>query len=316
MEFRTAINSDEIQKPKVLIDYQSDIFLLGSCFVENIGQKLDYHKFRTCINPYGILFHPLAIEKALQDIISQKVYEKTDLIFDQELWHSPHHHSDFSHTESEVVLSQINQTISESAIFLKKTSHVVITLGTAWIYRHIATNKVVANCHKIPQKQFAKRILSVDEIVGSLKNSIQLLKNINPNIQILFTVSPVRHLRDGMINNARSKAHLLTSLPQIVDCKNSFYFPSYEILMDDLRDYRFYERDKVHPNEEAVDYIWDLFRSIWIAPKTCEIMNEVAQIQRDLNHRAFHPQSDNHQKFLQNLEERKKELLEKFGIAF
>jgi len=151
-------------------------------------------------------------------------------------------------------------------------------------------------------------------MVKSLKQSIQLLKEINPKIQILFTISPVRHLRDGMQNNAQSKAHLLTSVHQIVDFENSFYFPSYEILMDDLRDYRFYERDRVHPNEEAVDYIWGLFRSIWIAPKTSEIMNEVAQIQRDLNHRPFHPQSESHQKFLKNLEERKKELFEISGI--
>jgi hypothetical protein len=316
MDFRTPIKINEIQKPKFLIDYQSNICLMGSCFVENIGQKLEEHKLSALVNPYGILFHPLAIESALNDIYHQKVYEKKDLIFDQELWHSPHHHSDFSNLESELVLSQINQSISESAEFLKKTSHVIITLGTAWVYHHIETDKLVANCHKIPHKQFVKRLLSVDEIVESMKNSIQLLKEINPKIQILFTISPVRHLKDGMQNNALSKAHLLTSVHHIVDLKNSFYFPSYEILMDDLRDYRFYERDRVHPNEEAVDYIWELFRSIWFAPKTIEIMNEVAQLQRDMNHRAFHPQSENHQKFLKNIEERKKRLKEKFGIEF
>ncbi len=316
MNFRTEINTQEIIKPVHSIDYSSYILLFGSCFVEHIGDKLEENKFQTWTNPYGIIFHPLAIEKALHDLINQRVYTQKDLIFDQNLWHSPHHHSDFSNPDWKIVLEKINQNIEKSAVFLKKTSHLVLTLGTAWVYHHIESDQLVANCHKIPQKHFIKRILSVDEISKSLNKIVSLLKEINSNIQIIYTVSPVRHLKDGMQNNTRSKAHLLTAIHQVVDHQTTFYFPSYDILIDDLRDYRFYASDMLHPNETSINYVWELFKNVWMEQKTGEIIQEISQIIRDLNHRPFHPLNENHQKFLNNITKRKTELLEKYGIDF
>ena len=233
MKFRTIINQNEIQKPKYSIKYQDKVLLVGSCFVENIGEKLSYYKFDNFVNPYGILFNPKAIEKALKDVIHQKKYTKADLVFENDSWHSLHHHSDFSNTDKSIVLNKINQTILETKDFLKNTSHLIITLGTAWVYHHIDTDQLVANCHKIPQKNFIKRLLSVSEITDSLNNSIKLAKEINPSIQIVFTLSPVRHLKDGMIANNQSKAHLLTAIHNVTNNSDAYYFPSYEIVMDD-----------------------------------------------------------------------------------
>ena len=298
------------------IDYTSQVCLLGSCFVEHIGQKLNTLKFKSLTNPYGILFHPLAIEKTLRDIIHQKQYQKKELVLDQGVWHSPHHHSQFSHPEAQVVLDTINSHIKNSFSFLKTASHVVLTLGTSWVYHHIETDQLVANCHKIPQKQFLKRLLSVTEIVQSLQKTITMLRELNPEMQILFTVSPVRHLKDQMQQNTRSKAHLLTAIYEVLDAKNTFYFPSYEILMDDLRDYRFYNADMLHPNEIAVDYVWNLFQKTWMAEKAQTLATQIAQIQTDLNHRPFHPTSEKHQQFLKNIDVRKKQLEDDFGIEW
>lgn len=316
MNFRTEINLERIDKPRKFIDYSSQILLLGSCFVENIGEKLNHHKFKTLINPYGIIFHPLAIEKSLQDIVNQKVYEKKDLVFDQGLWHSPHHHSDFSHPNLQTVLENINQNVKKSHDFLKKTSHVLITLGTSWVYHHIETDQLVANCHKIPQKQFVKRLLSAQEIANSLRQIKDILLEINPDMQLIWTVSPVRHLKDGFHENTLSKAHLFSALHEITDTSDDFYFPSYEILIDDLRDYRFYAEDLLHPNETAVTYIWEIFEKVWMSNSTREIIKQVAQIQKDLQHRPFFPESEKHKKFLENLHEKMHQLEIQHGISF
>lgn len=316
MQFRTAIKINEIQKPTKLIDYQSKIGLIGSCFVENIGQKLSYYKFDNFVNPYGILFNPKAIEKALEDIIQEKKYTQTDLVFENERWHSLHHHSDFSNKDSSIVLNEINTTISKTKDYLKNTSHLIITLGTAWVYHHIETDQLVANCHKISQKSFIKRLLSVSEITDSLENSIQLIQKINPSIQIVITLSPVRHLKDGMLANSQSKAHLLTAIHKVSDSSNTCYFPSYEIQLDDLRDYRFYTSDMLHPNETAIDYIWNIFKEVWIDSSIFPIMNEVAQIQKGLLHKAFDPDSKQHKLFQNNLKQQKKSLLETYQIKF
>lgn len=316
MKFRTIIEQKEIQKSSEYIDYQSKIGLIGSCFVENIHKKLSYYKFRNWVNPYGILFNPKAIEKAISDIVRQKVYTKKDLVYENDSWHSLHHHSDFSDLEATTILDKINSRIKKTVSELKETKHLIVTLGTAWVYHHIATDQLVANCHKIPQKHFVKRILSVNEIVESLQNSIRLVQKINPEIHIILTLSPVRHLKDGMINNSQSKAHLLTAIHKVVADNNVGYFPSYEILMDDLRDYRFYASDMLHPNQSAIDYVWSIFKEVWISPKAYPIMEQVSQVQRGLLHKAFSPDSKQHKQFLDKLNKQKEILYKKYSIDF
>ncbi len=316
MTFRTILNQNEIQKSIKQIDYQSKICLIGSCFVENIGKKLSYYKLNHLINPHGILFNPKAIEKALTDIVEQRVYTKSDLVFENEQWHSLQHHSDFSNTDSSIVLKDINTRILQTKDYLKNTSHFIITLGTAWAYRHIATDQFVANCHKIPQKNFDKHLLSISEITDSLKNSIKLIHKVNPSTQIVLTLSPVRHLKDGMLANSQSKAHLLTAIYKVINNPNIYYFPSYEIQMDDLRDYRFYTSDLLHPNKTAIDYIWNFFKEHWIDSAVFPIMKQVAQIQKGLLHKVFNPDSKQHKVFLKNLEQQQKTLLKSHQIKF
>ena len=315
LKLKTNLPISEIEKPLYTIDYQSNILLLGSCFVEHIGKRLSDVQLRTLVNPFGTLFHPLAIEKVLQDVVHKKNYTENDLIFDQNLWHSPQHHSQFSSIHSEEVINIIDKTNADTFNFLKKTTHVIITLGTAWVYHHIPSDRLVANCHKIPQNHFIKRLLSVTEIEKSLQAVVLLLQKINPDVQILFTLSPVRHLKDGFQNNARSKAHLLTAIHQVIDQKNVLYFPSYELLNDDLRDYRFYHEDLIHPSVVAVDYIWELFKTVWLSKNALYIAEKIVQLQRDLQHKPFHPQSENYQNFLENIEKQKQELKNDFGIV-
>ena len=241
MHFRTLLNPNEIQSPfshglQRKIDYQSKIGLIGSCFVENIGKKLSYLKFDNFINPYGILFNPKAIEKALSDIVYQRKYTKDDLEFKNGLWLSLHHHSSFSNRKAPKTIEKINRSIEQTHAELKKASHLIITLGTAWVYHHIETDQLVANCHKIPQANFVKRQLSVREITESLNKSVEFIRTINPELQLIFTLSPVRHLKDGMLANSLSKARLLAGIHEVVSNSTNFYFPSYEIQMDDLRD--------------------------------------------------------------------------------
>ena len=316
MNFRTPININEIQKPVKQIDYQSKIGLIGSCFVENIGEKLSYFKFDNFVNPYGILFNPSAIEKSIADIAQKRAYTKSDLLFKNERWHSLHHHSDFSNADEEQVLKAINERIKKSYQTLKETSHLILTLGTAWVYHHIETDQLVANCHKIPQKNFIKRILSVTEIIKSLQNSIQLIQNLNPEVQIILTLSPIRHIKDGMIANNQSKAHLLTAIHQIIAESKAIYFPSYEIVMDDLRDYRFYSSDMLHPNQTAIDYVWGLFKETWISEESMPIMEQVNQIQKALKHKAFNPNSVQHILFLKKLKQQQKSVLKSHNIQF
>ena len=312
MNFRTQINP----KPnKKTINYNSNILLIGSCFTQNIGDKLNYYKFKSFINPFGILFHPKAIENLIVNALNDKIYTENDLVFHNERWHCLDVHSDFSHADKNIVLDFINTTLIDTKNYIKKASHIVLTLGTSWVYRYHKTANLVANCHKIEQKQFAKEILSVNEIVVSLQNIITSVKEINTAIQVIFTVSPIRHLKDGFVENQLSKAHLLTAIHQVL-AKNVNYFPAYEIMMDDLRDYRFYKKDMLHPNEVAVDYIWEKFMATWINSSDKEIIEKVAQIQKGLAHKPFNEASEQHQKFVENLNQKIKDLENTKGITF
>jgi len=284
------------------IDYNSKVLLLGSCFSENIGEKFAYFKFQKLQNPFGILFHPLAIEQFITNAINTKEYTKDDIFFYNEQWHCFDAHSRLSHNSEDQLLQLLNQNTNEAHQFLEEASHIIITLGTAWAYRFIETDAYVANCHKIPQKQFLKELLSIEQITESLEAILSLIKSINPDITFIFTVSPVRHTKDGFIENTQSKSHLIAAIHQVVDPRQyHYYFPSFEIMMDELRDYRFYNEDMLHPNQTAIHYIWERFQNVWISEDAQSTMTVVDDVQKGLAHVPFNPNSDAHQAFLQQL---------------
>jgi len=301
MNFQTHIPlSKETIHP---IDYNSKVLLLGSCFSQNIGEKFKYFKFQSHQNPFGILFHPKAIETFITNAINLKEYTDKDVFFLNERWHCFDAHSDMSSSSKQELLQNLNDAIQHTNQEINETSHIIITLGTSWTYRFIETDTTVANCHKVPQKKFLKELLSVDEISQSLESIIALVKDINPSINIILTVSPVRHLKDGFVENQQSKSHLIAAIHQLVEPrKKLFYFPSYEIMMDELRDYRFYKEDMNHPSKTAIDYIWEKFCEAWIDDESKNTMNKVDSIQKRMNHRPFNPNSKEHQNFLQTIQ--------------
>ena len=314
MNFRTNI---KLQKERNQIDYNSNLLLIGSCFSENISEKLVYFKFNTFSNPFGILFNPIAIEHLITHAINQKEYSDNDLFLLNEKWHCFDAHSDLSAISKNKIVSNLNSAIQATNQQISKASHLIITLGTSWVYRHIETDAIVGNCHKIPQKKFLKELLPVKEISVSLENMCTLIKSVNPEVHIIFTVSPVRHLKDGFVENSQSKAHLISAIHQIIDKrKQQYYFPSYEIMMDDLRDYRFYNIDMLHPNETAINYIWEQFQKVWIDENTLSIQKEVETIQRGLAHKPFNPNSEQHHQFLKNLQLKINKLKMSYQISF
>lgn len=316
MNFQTKIPLSK--QTHNLISYDSSILLLGSCFAENISTKFNYFKFKSLTNPFGILFHPLAIEQFITNVINEKHYTDEDVFQLNEQWHCFEAHSRLSSTSKAEVLKHLNHAIDSTIQQLNNSTHIVITLGTAWGYRHIASDSIVANCHKVPQKQFLKELLTIDEISESLESIISLIRSVNKDIKFIFTVSPVRHLKDGFVENQRSKSHLLSALHQVIEPRlGSYYFPSYELMMDELRDYRFYAEDMIHPNQLAIDYIWEAFKTVWIEEKTISLMQNVDDIQKGLAHKPFNPNSEAHQKFLKTIEEKKaklKDLLPDIGF--
>ena len=309
MKLQTQI---PLEKVESCIDYNSRLVLLGSCFVENLGKKFDYFKFRQLQNPFGILFHPLAIEQLVSGAVRGETYSETDIFNLNGLWHCYDAHSDLSDTSQKELLEKLNGGLTSTRKHLESASHIIITLGTAWAYRHDETGGIVANCHKVPQKEFSKELVDIPEIIDSVQRIVKLVQSVNASVQLVFTVSPVRHLKDGFVENQRSKAHLIAALHRLlttsIDTPNLSYFPSYEIVMDELRDYRFYERDMVHPNSLAIDYIWEKFKSVWISDTAYSIMDEVETVQRGISHRPFHPGSEQHGRFKKDLEKKITEL--------
>lgn len=297
-----------LKRAKNQIDYESQVLIFGSCFAENIGSKLDYFKYQSLQNPFGILFHPLAIEKLISKAVHQDSYTEEDVFFLNERWHCFDAHSDLSNPSKEILLEQLNSGLEKTYQQITKATHVLFTLGTAWVYRRIENDAVVANCHKVSQNEFSKELLSIEEVQKSLEKAIQSIRSINNNTKFIFTVSPVRHLKDGFIENQRSKSHLISTIHQIIETSNfvphTSYFESYELMMDELRDYRFYQADMIHPNQQAVDYIWEKFVEVWVSPTAYLTMEKVDVIQKGLRHRPFNSKSEQHQTFITSLEKK------------
>ncbi len=312
MRLTTTVFIPALKNP---ISYHSNILSVGSCFAVNMSEKLNQFQFQHSVNPLGILFHPLAIEKLIDFAITDKVFDSHDIFLHQGVWSCFDAHSDTNTLEEADILFLLNTKISRFKEAIKKATHFVITLGTAWVYRHIESNLIVANCHKLPQKLFTKELLTVNEITASLHHICQKAKALNPDLQFIYTVSPVRHIKDGFVENQQSKAHLIAGLHQFLSEVNHdryYYFPAYEILMDELRDYRFYANDLLHPNETALQYIWEKFVENSITPDSYTIMKKVEDIQKGLAHRPFNPYSKAHEVFLEQLAQKLDELLEMF----
>lgn len=300
MQFTTKI---PIQKSNFPIDYDSKIMLLGSCFAENMGEKFEYFKFQTIVNPFGIIFNPVSLEKLIRRSIEKRKFTENDIFFHNELWHCYDVHSELSNSDKSFFLNSLNELINSTHQQLNDSTHIIITLGTSWVYRNIESNEIVANCHKVSQKQFIKELLTIHQIDESIENIISLVHSVNPNCKFIFTVSPVRHIKDGFIENTLSKAHLISAIHKIINHHPlpNTYFPAYEIMMDELRDYRFYGEDMLHPNQTAIDYIWIQFFQNYISESEFGLMNEICTIQKGLNHRPFNPNTESHQKFIDGL---------------
>ncbi|MDI1257257.1 MAG: GSCFA domain-containing protein [Flavobacterium sp.] len=303
MQFRTQIPISKSNHP---IGYESKVVSLGSCFAVNIGEKFQYFKFQNTFNPFGILFHPLAIEKFIDFTLSGKEFGASDVFFHNEQWHCFDAHSEISHPEQGALLENLNQITQSTNNQITEATHLIITLGTAWIYRKIDSGAIVANCHKIPQQQFTKELLSSKSIKESLARIIEKVNATNPNCKIIFTVSPVRHIKDGFVENQWSKSNFITAVHETIlqFRENAVYFPSYEIMMDELRDYRFYAEDMLHPNQIAINYIWERFSEAYISAESQAVMTEIDSIQKSLLHRPFNVESEQHQQFLSKLRQK------------
>lgn len=300
MQFTTKIPIQKFQNP---ITYESKIMTLGSCFAENMSEKLDYFKFQNITNPFGIIFNPVSIEKLVNRIVKKIEFTENDIFFHNDLWHCFEVHSELSNPNKEEFIKKLNILVNENHFQISKLTHFQITYGTSWIYRNNESNEIVANCHKVPQKQFSKEILSIETIEKSIYNTVQLIQKVNPNCSFIFTVSPVRHIKDGFVENSLSKSHLITALQKTINQQPTSinYFPSFEIVMDELRDYRFYTEDMLHPNQTAIDYIWIKFFENYVNEKEFATMNKVCDIQKALKHRPLNPNTDSHKKFLESL---------------
>lgn len=284
------------------IGYDDKLLLLGSCFADNIGEKFGAHYFQMLSNPYGTLYNPASIAAILSPIAnSQSPISNPPIIEWGGLWHSMLHHGSFSHSDRAQVLLHCEQSRELLQAFLQEATVVIVTFGTAWVYEY--EGKVVSNCHKIPANRFVRRRLSVDEIVAMWQPLLQAM----PDKHWIFTVSPIRHIKDGLHENQLSKAILLQAVEELVNKANSDkvgYFPSYEILLDELRDYRFFAEDMVHPSPVAVEYIWQRFVDTYMTADTQNEMRTLYQLWRDRHHRFLHPESDEARLFTQQIKTR------------
>jgi hypothetical protein len=283
------------------MDYSKRMMLFGSCFSENIGQKLIDRKFNVDMNPFGILYNPESIANSLKIILEKRIFTETDLFSDQGLWSSFYHHSRFSDVDREVALEKMNSRISSSADFLKNADFLVITFGTSWVYELRKTGQIVSNCHKVPSSEFKRFRLGVYEITEVYRELLVELWKFNPDLKIIFTVSPIRHWKDGAVENQVSKATLLLAIDQL---KTGFgeqacrYFPSYELMMDELRDYRFYAEDMLHLSAVATDYIFDRFSKVMISKESIAVSGNVLKIRKAVLHRPVNATSVEYEKFL------------------
>lgn len=290
MELQTVVY---IEPPKSLLTYRSHMMMLGSCFVENIGAKLEYFYFDVDVNPCGIVYNPESVANTLDILLDRKIFTRDDLWHSNGLWGSFSHHGHFSASNAEECLAGINSRIVASARHLECADLLVVTWGTAWVYEYLETGIIVSNCHKFPAASFRRFRLDVDFIVKRYTELLERLHSQCPGMKILFTVSPIRHWKDGAHGNQLSKAVLHLAIDKLMQHFDFVsYFPSYEIMMDELRDYRFYAEDMLHISPQGVSYIWEKFRDLYFEPETILLMRKVDKLNRALAHRPLNPNSE------------------------
>ncbi len=297
MKFRTEINPE---RSELSIAADNKIITLGSCFADNIAEKLTEHKFNIMQNPFGVLYNPVSIENSIKLTFDNRKFSREDLIFSDGEYHSFYHHSSFSSDNQNLVLERVNGGISRTKDFIETADVAIITFGTVWVYRFNETNQIVSNCHKLPAAEFTRQKLSLDETTKSIARSVRYLRMLNPQIKVVLTISPVRHWKDGAVENGRSKATLILAIEKIMqECADVYYFPSYEIILDDLRDYRFYDEDLVHPNQSAVNYIWEKFSETFFSDDTKVTLDEILKVVIASKHRIRNRNSKNSRKFIE-----------------
>ncbi len=295
--FRTEVKPP---KPDFTISYKDYILLIGSCFVENMGNKLRDLKFNVELNPTGIVFNPISVCNSLNFICDKKIFTEKDLFYHDETWNSLNHHSRFSDPDLNHCLKNINWEIEKAHNLLKKSNFVFITLGTAWIFEKADSGEVVSNCHKLPAGHFKRRLAEIEEITKAFETTFSKLDSLNKNLKIIITLSPIRHLKDGLENNSLSKSILRVAIDKIIKTRGAKYFPANEILLDDLRDYRFYGSDLCHPSEQAIDYIWEKFSDTYFDETTISIIKKIEQLNNAIKHKAFHPQTMIYKQFIKD----------------
>lgn len=282
------------------LNHGQRLLLMGSCFAENIGARLVESKFHVDLNPFGILYNPLSVAAALREALSDKVYTEADLFFYRECWHSPMHHGVFSAATPQEALRNINRRLASLRQEAGRLDWLMLTFGTAYVYEQKETGRVVANCHKQPERMFNRRRLTVEEIVEEYVSLLNDLWRRAPGMNVLFTVSPIRHVRDGLYANQLSKSTLMLAVARLQEMfpQQVFYFPSYEIMLDELRDYRFYADDLVHPSPLAIQYIWERFGRTFFTDATRQLIEECDGIRRALAHEPFRPEAQEYKRFL------------------
>lgn len=308
--FRTQV---ELPDGSWRIDHADPIMLLGSCFAENIGTLLTENKFTCDVNPFGVLYNPLSVAEALTQLCEEKRYAEDDLRCDNGMWYSLMHHSAFADADRDDCLSRINRRLEEGSAHLRKTQWLFITWGTARVYEWKEDGRIVGNCHKLPARMFGRRLLDVDEVVSAYHSLIARIRTFNPSLKVVFTVSPIRHAKDGMHGNQLNKAVLLLAADRLCRlCNDCHYFPAYEILMDELRDYRFYADDMLHPSPLAIHYIWECFAQSCLTPAALDFMKRWDGIRKALAHRPFNPDTEAYKSFLRQILLNIGQLKEKF----
>lgn len=298
MKFRTEL---ELKPSRQKISHSQQIMGIGSCFISEVGEKLATAKFNILINPFGTLFHPLAIENTLARILSLTYYNKDEIFKYGEIFFSWDHHTSFDKPSIEETIEKINSELEKANEFIRNTDCFLLTFGTSWIYQLKDSGLFVANCHKVPDHIFEKKLLTEKQLQSSIRNCFRLIQDIHPNAHIITTISPVRHSKDGLVENSLSKARLVSALHEVIgQNENINYFPAFELMNDDLRDYRFYAEDLVHPNQMAVDYIWQKFSDVYFDEKTHEKIEQVRKIKSALSHRPMNPKTIAYKEFLYN----------------
>jgi len=310
MQFFAPINIKTLEPS---ITYKDNILLTGSCFTEHIGNHLMDAKFNVLQNPNGILFDTLSVCRSLISYVQNKQYTEADLFYLNDCWHNWQYHSRFSNIDKDLCLHNINASQNQAHQFLANADWLIITLGSSFCYKLVETQAAVANCHKAPAKEFIKHLCTIEESVTALDTTMHQLFHFNPKLKIIFTISPVRHLRDGVVENNRSKARLIETVHNLVNKFDKlYYFPAYELVIDVLRDYRFYDVDLAHPNYAATSFVLEKFSESCFDVKTISLMEEIRKIVIARNHKPFNATSHQHKQFLQTHFERAKALQEKY----